>query len=548
MARSPTFHDFFDEELLRVPLALNAVIDAVYQRWLLRAPHAARIDADPARALRQHRTEVIAETLRALRESAQNVLLGQDRLHSTPPAMPSSHSLAAAVRNTPAGQGMAWGLSFTRAGAGDELSLIEEDDVVADIEIARCTQIIKQSAEAELRELHTYTSSLVHDVNVARDTNPFGPERFVRAFWSGVQQLPLSRTLQAGFLHEAATPLAEALRQGYAAASRRLQDNGVAPAAYRTIVFGGGTAWGSELPRYRSPDDLRQWHDSLPAALDETPAQPQPAAPAAAAPPSAAPDPTSADPRITALLVRLFEALKTEHGMAPSTVALLQVMQPMLQRLTLHDTTPLGAYDHPVWRFMDQMAFDLETSAPAQLARLQELCRNLLEHLATIAEPRAANFSWASLRLTAARQHALAMAQDAAAVTIGKLQRIASDEASATTNTMPLDIDSLDTVPAELMPELHCSPQGAAAGGFGLHQATRAGAQLRCHLQGHWRHLTCLWSDPGGELMLLVEPTTSELWALRQSALARLLGENLARELGVRSLVRRAADRVLRAM
>ena len=546
MALTPSFHDFFDEELLRVPLVLNAVIDAVYQRWLLRAPRGERIGGDPARALRQHRSEVIAETLRALREAAHSDLLGQAGVAApaTPASALASHKPGAAALNAPASPGMGWGLS--PPGPGSELSLIDEDDVVVDIEIARCTQIIKQSAEAELRELHTYTSALVHDVNVARDTNPFGPERFVRAFWRGVLQLPLSRALQAGFLQEAAAPLAGALRQGYAAASRRLQDQGVAPAAYRTIVFGGGTAWGSELPRYRSPDDLRQWHDSLAAALDQAPARPQPAA--AAARPAAAPGPAGANPRTTALLARLFEALQTERDLAPATAALIQAMQPTLQRLTLRDSTPLGAYDHPVWRFMDQMAFDLETGAPTQLARLQGLCRNLLDHLAAIAEPTAAHFSWASLRLTAARQHALAKAQDAATAPIRKLQRIASDDVSATTDTMPLDIGSLDTVPAELMPELPSLHNGSGAGGFGLHQATLPGAQLRCHLQGQWRHLCCLWSDPGGELMLLIEPATSALWALRQNALARLLGENLAREMQVRSLVRRAADRVLRAM
>ena len=543
MACSPTFHDFFDEELLRVPLVLNVVIDAVYQRWLLRAPRAERIGGDPARALRQHRSEVIAETLKALREAAHGDLLGQAGVPAVAPTAPASHRPAASALNAPAGVGPSWGLSSP--GAGSELSLIDEDDVVVDIEIARCTQIIKQSAEAELRELHTYTSALVHDVNVARDTNPFGPERFVRAFWRGVLQLPLSRTLQAGFLHEAAAPLAGALRQGYAAASRRLQDQGVAPAAYRTIVFGGGTAWGSELPRYRSPDDLRQWHDSLPAALDEAPVRPQPGP---AMRPNAAPGPAGADPRTTALLARLFEALQTERGLAPATVALVQAMQPTLHRLTLHDSTPLAAYDHPVWRFMDQMAFDLETGAPAQLARLQGLCRNLLDHLAAIAEPNAANFSWASLRLTAARQHTLTKAQDAAAAAIRKLQRIAGDQASATTHTMPLDIGSLDTVPAELMPELPSPPAGSAAAGFDLHQATLPGAQLRCHLQGQWRHLSSLWSDPEGELMLLIEPASGALWALRQNAMARLLGENLAREMQVRSLVRRAADRVLRAL
>jgi len=150
-----------------------------------------------------------------------------------------------------------------RSARANDLALIDEDDVAVDIEIARCTRAIKQTAEAELRELHTYTSALVNDVNVSRDTNPFGPERFVRALWHGVQHLPLSRPVQVAFMHDAAEPLAEALRKAYASASQRLQAQGVAPAAYRTIVFGGGTSWGADLTRYRPSEDLHQLQDSI---------------------------------------------------------------------------------------------------------------------------------------------------------------------------------------------------------------------------------------------------------------------------------------------
>ena len=74
----------------------------------------------------------------------------------------------------------------------------------------------------------------------------------------------------------------------------------------------------------------------------------------------------------------------------------------------------------------------------------------------------------------------------------------------------------------------------------------RAGTLIRVYLQGEWRTLLLLWQDDDHELALLQEPAAERLWALRQAALARLLAEGLAQPLRLRSLVRRAADRVLR--
>ena len=523
MSRRPSFPDFIDEELLRVPMTLDAVIDAVQERWRLRLPLHGPGDGDPARALRQHRAELITQTLRTLRETAQADLRSD-----------FSH---------PAGGTTVPGLAKpgqTRPARTSDLSLIDEDDVAVDIEIARCTQAIKQAAEAELRDLHTYTSALVHDLNVARDTNPFGPERFVRALWRGVQQLPLSRPLLAAFMHDAAGPLAEALRKAYASASRRLQEQGVAPAAYRTFVFGGGTAWGADLVRYRPSEDLHQLQDSL--AGQPAVAAPAPIAPATA---NSAAGPKGQPPaQWVELLDRLFSAMQQERGLAAPTQALLARLQAVMLRLVQTDPTPLDAYDHAAWRFMNQLAFDIECCPPAQLPRLLALSGSLVDHLGSAESLSQASFTWAIVRLAAARQHALEQALMAAAPQLERLLRISRDEASAATAAVPLDIGSLDTVPASLMPEpaQPASPPGA----FSLLQAGTPGTQLRCHLQGRWRHLMTLWSDPDSELVLLLEPPSGRLWALRQTALSRLLGEHLARPLRVRSLVRRAADRLLR--
>lgn len=535
MPRRPTLQDFIDDELLRAPMTFDVVIDTVQQRWRLRLPQHSRLDGDPARALQLHRNELVSEALQTLRTAAQ-----LDQAAGTGPGStgPAAVPIPAAA----------------------ELALIDEDDVAVDVEIARCNQTIRLTAEAELRELHTYTSALVEDVNVARDTNPFRPERFVRALWAGLQRVPLSRPVLVAFLHEAAVPLAEALRRAYGAASQRLQAQGIAPAAHRTIVFGGsGTAWGAEISRYRPPANLPQLadlprlyslhslHDSMPSGLDSLDALSGLGAsgPAATAPQQARPA-SGADPQLIELLARLFTAMQNDKTLGAPSVALLQRLQPTVLRVALQDASLLDSYDHPAWRFMDHLAFDIACCALAQQARLLGLCRNLVDHLAAQDAPDGSHFSWAIVRLAAARRHGLDQALHRAAPQIQRLQRIASDEASAATVSMALDIGTLDTVPADLLPE----PDDPAAP-LALHALTKTttpGTVLRCHLQGEWRQLLWLWQDDAHELLLLGEPASGGHWALRQPALARLTAEGLAWPMRVRSLVRRAADKVLHAL
>lgn len=539
MPRRLQQQEFIDDELLRAPMTFNAVIDAVLGQWRRRLPAHDRIDGDPCRALALHRGELVAEALNSLRASAQAELQGLE-----PPAPP-----ALRPKST--------------VSASSELSLIGEDDVVVDIEIARCIRTIRQTADAELRELQTFTSALANDVNVTRDNNPFRPERFVAALWAGLQRLPLSRPMLTAFLHEAAAPLAEALQVSYASASRRLHEQGIVPGAYRTIVYGGAASWAADAARYRPPADLHSLHDSMPTPLDALPPQvpegfpellpdmlpggPPDGSPARApAPPGHGPAHKPVDAQLIELLARLFAAIQQDPNLASHTLALLQRLQPAALRLAQVDGTLLDTYDHPIWRFMDQLAFDLACSTPALRRRLLALCRSLVEHLATADPPQASQFSWAIVRLAAARRHALAQALTHAAPKIERLQRFSHAEAGNSTDSVPLDIGSLDTVPADLMPA--SKPVPAPSSTLSMTQASQPGTPLRVYLQGEWRSLMCLWQDPGHELLLLFEPAAERLWALRQPALARLLAEKLARPLRVRSLVRRAADTVLHAL
>ena len=556
MSPRPTLHTYIDDELLRAPMTLDIVIDEVLEQWRMRLPPRSRHDGDPARVLQQHREALVGAALGHLRGTAQSEL-------TRPPGKPVPLPLA-----SPPG-------AMTR---GNDLSLIDEDDVAVDIEIARCIEAVKLKAEVDLRTLQTYTSALVDDLNVSRDTNPFRPDRFVRALWAGVQVLPLSRPVMAALLQKAALPLAVGLQRTYQAAWMRLADQGVEPAAHRTIVAPGASlgGWGGTSARYRPPAGLDSLRGSLssPMAAGTSSAAWSATAWSATAMPILATDlatmlpgtasalrpggsepalrgsavpglPASTDPQLIDLLSRLFDTIQQQFNLAPDTVSLLQRLQPTALRVALRDPSLLDTYEHPLWRFLDHLEHNIQTSAASQRPRLVGLGRNLVDHLANGDTSERQGFGWALDRLLAAQRHALAQATSAAAPAIERLRRQVRADAPATTSTMPLDIASLDTVPAELMTEPAAArPPSTVLAADGL----RAGTLIRAYLQGEWRTLQALWQDDGHDLALLHEPAADRLWALRQAALARLLAEGLAQPLRVRSLVRRAADRVLRGL
>ena len=269
--------DFVDDELLRAPMTFDIVADAVYDQWRLMSAGQALSDRDPARMLRRHRGELIAAALRALRESVQADLHGRGSTTSAEPAAGSRKP---------------------------GLSLIDEDDVLVDIELSRCIETIKLEAESELRELQTYTSALVGDHHVSRDTNPFRPELYVRALWAGVQELPLHRSAQTGFMHAAAQPLAKSLKMAYEAAIDRLDQRGVTPATHRTIVVLGTGFAHATSPRHRPPRDLNVVRETLPMPLAPMPPTAASRAIEAQAPPPGA-DPQLIDSQVTHFLMEM---------------------------------------------------------------------------------------------------------------------------------------------------------------------------------------------------------------------------------------------------
>ena len=505
----PTLQDFIEDELFRAPMVFDQAVDAVLQQWRAQMPgQALRGGPDPIRALQSHRGELVEAALRHLRQSAQ--------------------AAAAAMSQAAGAQAPTYRL---------ELSLLDEDQVAVDIEMARTIDAIRTLAENELRNLQAYTSALVGDTNVSRDTNPFKPDAYAAALGAGVQQIPLSRGMQAAFLREAAGPLARVVVKAYAAACQRLKELGIEPAIHRTIVFHGGSRAVMESTQadLRDLSDLR---DSMPMPLEESP----PSVAAGPVPASAlrSSQPT-VDQQLIELLSRLFDSIQADRHLSSPTLGLLLRLHPTALRAALHDPSMLDTYEHPVWQFMDRLAFLLETCVRSELDRATSFSRNLIDDLVADSGVTVDRFQWSLGRIAAFERNLLEKAVAEVAPQVHQLlERDLREAADTTTSPPPLDIATLDTVPAGLM-----TVDGEADTPIGDCQA---GDWLRAYLQGDWRNLLLLWRGQHRQTWLLLDSRSGQHLTLQRGALDRLAAEGLAGPLAVRSLVRNAAARVLRKL
>lgn len=554
--------DFVEEELLRAPLTFDAVIDAVHDQWRDNLVVQGRDGGALTRMLQMQRGAFMDAALRSLRLATQKCV--QDVVRPQRARNAQSGSAGSAE----------WGAKAAST-QRMELKLVEESDVVADLSIRRCGEHIASQADAELRELHAYTSALVGDRDVSRQTNPLQPEYFARSLWDGAQALPTLPAVRADFFRRATPVMAQALQASFGAACARLSAEGVTPAVHRTVIPAPGSAPGlASLPEpdpfaadtvpgalhagsetgptparaHLPPQSLNLLRDSLPGKLDgpttqgmdfDTTTQPAGLNPSAAPQSGAAPN---GDPQLAELLSRLYPHIAKDDGLPADVGELLARLCPTVDRIALQDGAMADGFEHPVWRFMDSLAFIAETTPPPERRRMLGLARNLVDNLAGDSAADAARFSWATEKLEAQDRLSLTLATRAAAPDILRLAQTDAAAAPAALaeagEQVALDYGSLDTVPASIWGDTSSSaeqPPLTLAG-------ARPGDRLRVFLQGEWRALQLLWSRD--DMWLLRDLAGGRQWALRPGAIERLIAERLALPLRMRSLARRAAERV----
>jgi len=545
MSAANALQQFIDDELLRAPLLAEQVIEGaieVIRKDAVMSPRERALAADLVRGLLSSRSLVVREFSRELGAQVAKGSRSGDSTRSGLPTGPAA------------------------------LSLVDEGEVEVDVEISRAIEAIRALAEQELRDVMSYTSSLVGDMDVARDYNPFRPEVIVRSFWTAAQALPMARPYQLALMRHACGPLAQLVRKSYAGACARLQAQGVEPAVYRTIIVYGGrgrSAGQAEaqpgaqddqvdivtdatLPRLSLDQALTRTDEvlrNLPADGDRQQRerlrnlQQRQLIDSAERP---------ADREQIELIGRLFDAVLGDRRLAPDMQNLVSRLQAPATRLTLRDPGTLDNYTHPVWLLMDRLALQGDLHPPEgdpERTRMLRFAHGLLDTLAQEQARDADAFRWARERVMAYERHRFEQRREAAQAERQSLQDL-EDRAMAADGTLhtmpgPLDVGQLDTVPAELIDHLPAAAADNTSEAAAWLQSRRSGEWVRMFMQGDWVHAQLLWYGTHREYWLFGDGASPATWAVRRRALERLYAQQLLGPLAPRSLIRDAANRVL---
>jgi hypothetical protein len=519
MSHRPTLAEFVDQELRLSESAFAAIVDAVLKQWRDRAPMRSASAADALRALHAQRDDFVRRAVSSLQEQT----LGKSDPASATP----------------------------RKSGKLELSLVDDDEITADIEVARIVERSNTELEEPLRELRTYTSALVGDVNTARDTNPLRPEVWVRAVLAAARGLPIARDLHIDLLRCATQPLIRGIHDNYAAACSHLRTLGVTPASHRTVVNEGVVTELTDAMRARrslergaapgEPDAqaLPGSVEDLLYRVEQGLAVPRHgAAPGAASPRTSSPD---LEQRAVERLSQLYDAILADRRLPRESLPLLSRLYPAVLRQTLLDTSLLADAGHPVWRFMDHLGFLVQTREVGDPQANVAFARGLVEQLVAQHSTDSRPFQSAANRLAVLERQRFARAVSAAAGDITLLSARVREADSGHLASLPqaLDAGAGDSRPAPLRRDGDAEPDPGGVAG-----TSRAGSWLSIFLRGQWRRALVLWRAPAAGPLLLLDANEARHWAVRGAAIERLAAEGLARVFAPRSLVADASGRI----
>jgi hypothetical protein len=293
---------------------------------------------------------------------------------------------------------------------GDSLSLelMDESRVEVDIEISRAMQLIDSTAEWELRELQAFTSTLLGQNHVTAESNPFRPLVYATALWDAACAIVATQIQRAIVLRTSAGVAAGLLKNAAAAATTRLEAQGVEPGLYRTVVLPSSAGFGrpvAEPPRQGALSALlSRMPESASAGSNAGTGERAPASGGGGAPvrrsdgtirrsaeleqallrldellrhppletsrsghgtPSqrleqhrsavlaSASEPV--DRQVIELVTRLFESLLADSVLPVAIRPVVSRMQVAALRLCLAEHAVLDSFEHPVWRLLDRI-------------------------------------------------------------------------------------------------------------------------------------------------------------------------------------------------
>ena len=368
----------------------------------------------------------VAGTLRLLRDTAHSPLTAGER--GQQPAIAQALQVHGAAFQRAFVQAMHVGVQQAlddsqdalpggAPGAGSGLELMDESRVEVDIEISRAMQLIDTTAEWELRELQTFTSTLVGQTHVSAQSNPFRPLVVATALWQAACVVSSVQAHRTTLLRVSAGVAAGLLKNAWAAACARLETQGVEPGIYRTVLLAPGAVSGrSEAPAAADPPSmLASLLSSMPSG-PTSPATGDSDDTALATATSAVPAPTTSAPAATPaasaasplehqtieLLTRVFDTIAADPQVPAPFLALLARLQGPALRMALLDPEMRGSTDHPVWQLINRIG-TAGTGHPladdACTAALLAFCQSLIERLGHDAEPDASLYRSALTQL-----------------------------------------------------------------------------------------------------------------------------------------------------
>ncbi len=529
---SRALHQFVDDELLRAPLLFDQLIEGTTDHARRSLPELANFQraatVDLMQALQSHRVRMSEYFLHSLREQTTTELSRQK-----PPLAPASP------------KPLALALSLS-------LSLVDEQEVALDVQLSHTIEAIKSVADYELRELQTFVSALVGDMEMSRDHNPFRAETFARALWAASQALPLSRGHQVNFMQHAAATLAQLLRTSYSATTARLESMGIEPAAYRTLILPAGSrSRHGRMGESSVSPDMRGMRDSMPANFDARgKAEPAPRSTRHSSLDTTSPSQQRADRQTIELVSRLFEAMLDDDRVANDVSLLISRLQGPAMRLALRDTTLFDHDRHPLWKFINRTVYASQMTPdfgdPERL-QLLKMVKATIDQVAGENDQTTRLYRWAHERLEAWLQKRLARRLTAVASQLGALQKL--EEKMMGGHSAPitlhgtLDVPQLDTVPGALMEE-GATVRAALTDGEDWLEQLVVGDWVRVFLQGRWVHAQLLWSGERREILLFGDGGSDTTWAIRRGALLMMHGNRLLKDLKQRAIVATAAARV----
>ncbi|HKX42542.1 MAG TPA: DUF1631 family protein [Burkholderiaceae bacterium] len=227
------------------------------------------------------------------------------------------------------------------------LSLVDDQQVERDIELARVIQLIESSAEWELRELQAFYATLRRARSIRAEHNPLRPEACAGALLSAWQDAGLDHEARLLAMQLSAKPIAAALRELYAQHSRLLRRCGVTAQSYRVRKVAPKPA-----STDRGDGTLSGLAERMAAREDRGYA----AAPRSAAVESSRVPTARGDGVPTQLVAKLLEQIADQAEMNATLRSLLIRLRAPVLRATQAEAGALLSLEHPVWRLVDRIA------------------------------------------------------------------------------------------------------------------------------------------------------------------------------------------------